>query len=475
MGTTVTGYLSAEEAQHLADTRTAMGRLGRDEDISSRQFVFLATFDGTNNNKNDYSDDNKNKTPLSGSPYQTNVANIYDQADAASKSNASLQARYYPGVGTGGENGNLWDAAFSPTKAVHFAAEKALKEFAEQARDYLRDNKDANPPPTHTDLSASAVGFSRGSPTAIVFTQLLNERGLVLPDGTVVAPPGVKVIGLALIEPVATGISGDLSIPSNVQGSVLVVRALDELRADFKALDLSRDSRVQTYSIYGNHCGSGGGDDKNGISAAVLEGTTGYLQNVGVKVSNVLPENRFKQDEPPALRTEAYQNARNGDVLVNEDGSPKLTWRVEGERGARGTTLVTPPDSRHPEDRHSRDAVNGLDLNSDKYQPAADKEKESSLSQSAPAQAFQAGTLDYYADSFAQIDHLYNALMSDNPDHNYELAVEDLKNSKFGVDFSIEIKELVLANEKYEQQLAQQQAQQITMDSGPRMSGPSFG
>jgi Uncharacterized alpha/beta hydrolase domain (DUF2235) len=247
MGTTVTGYLSAEETQHLADTRTAMSRLGRDEDISSRQFVFLATFDGTNNNKNDYSDDNKNKTPLSGSPYQTNVANFFDQAEK--NEGLTFKPKYYEGVGTGGGNGNLWDAAFSPTKAVHFAAEKALKEFTQAADDYLKANKDANPPPTHADLSASAVGFSRGSPTAIVFSQLLNERGLVLPDGTVVAPPGVKVIGLALIEPVATGISGDLSIPSNVQGSVLVVRALDELRADFKALDLNRDSRVQNFNI----------------------------------------------------------------------------------------------------------------------------------------------------------------------------------------------------------------------------------
>jgi hypothetical protein len=254
MGTTVTGHLTAEETQQLADTRTAMSRLGSGESIPPRNFVFFATFDGTNNNKDN--------VPLSGSPYQTNVANIYDQAKA--NENDNLQVRYYPGVGTGGSNGNLWDAAFSPTKAVHFAAEKALTEFAEQARDYLRDNKDANPAPTYKDLSASAVGFSRGSATAIVFSQLLNERGLVLPDGAVVAPPGVKVIGLALIEPVATGIDGDLSIRSNVQGPVLVVRALDELRADFKALDLSRDSRAQTYNIYGNHCGSGGGDDKNG-------------------------------------------------------------------------------------------------------------------------------------------------------------------------------------------------------------------
>jgi hypothetical protein len=239
MGTTVTGYLSAEETQHLADTRTAMSRLASGEGLPSRKFAFLATFDGTNNNKDNI--------PLSGSPYQTNVANIFDQGKA--NENDNLQVRYYPGVGTGGENGNLWDAAFSPTKAVHFAAEKALKEFTQAADDYLKANKDSNPAPTHADLSASAVGFSRGSPTAIVFTQQLNERGLVLPDGAVVAPPGVKVIGLALIEPVATGISGDLSIPSNVQGSVLVVRALDELRADFKALDLNRDRRVQTFNI----------------------------------------------------------------------------------------------------------------------------------------------------------------------------------------------------------------------------------
>ena len=149
----------------------------------------------------------------------------------------------------------------------------------------------------------------------------------------------------------------------------MVARALDEFRSDFKALDLSGDSRVQTFDIYGNHCGSGGGDDKNGTAAAVLEGTTGYLQNLGINVSDVPPENTFSQDEPPALRTEVYRTAANGDILLNEDGSPQLAWRVEGERGSRGTTLVTAPDSHNPEDPHSRDAVNGNDLASDQYQP----------------------------------------------------------------------------------------------------------
>jgi hypothetical protein len=197
------------------------------------------------------------------------------------------------------------------------------------------------------------------------------------------------------------------------------------------------------------------------------------LQNVGTKVANVLPENRFNQDEPPALRTEAYQNARNGEVLENEDGSPKLTWRVEGERGARGTTLVTPPDSHHPEDRHSRDAVNGLDLNSDKYKPAADKGKEDALSQNVSSSAFQAGTLDFNADSFARLDHIFKAFTSDNPDLNFKLAAQDLGNTQFGLDYKAEIKEVTQAYEQ-QQQIAQQQAQQQAMESAPRMSGPSL-
>jgi hypothetical protein len=70
MGTTVTGHLSPSETKNLADTRTAMGKLGSGEPITPPKFVFLAAFDGTNNDKNN--------VPLSGSPYQTNVANIYD-------------------------------------------------------------------------------------------------------------------------------------------------------------------------------------------------------------------------------------------------------------------------------------------------------------------------------------------------------------------------------------------------------------
>ncbi|RYF30648.1 MAG: hypothetical protein EOO23_04685, partial [Comamonadaceae bacterium] len=187
MGTSIAGHLSPAEVAQAQAIGSSMAALGNLSGGPARGFVFFAAFDGTNNDRTNL--------PLSGSPYPTNVANLYDQAVDASKTNPNLEARYYPGVGTGGQNGTLVNAAVSPTPAIHYAAEQALAHFAEQASKYLQGNPDA----TYADLSASAVGFSRGSATAVVFAQLLNERGLVLPDGTVVAPPGVAVIGLGLI------------------------------------------------------------------------------------------------------------------------------------------------------------------------------------------------------------------------------------------------------------------------------------
>ena len=110
----------------LAADKATMANLGSSAPPTPAKFVFLAAFDGTNNDKDQVAAGN---TKLGGHPYQTNVANIYDQADAASKSNPNLVAKYYPGVGTGGENGNQFNAAFSPTQAVRYAADKALADF----------------------------------------------------------------------------------------------------------------------------------------------------------------------------------------------------------------------------------------------------------------------------------------------------------------------------------------------------------
>ena len=325
MGTLITRTLTPEEVARTQAASTAMAGLGAGSATSAPKFVFVAAFDGTNN-------DRANR-PLSGNPHQTNVANLFDQAEAAKATNPNLKTGYYPGVGTGGENGGLLSAAITPTQAVHHAAEMAVADFAKQAYVYLQENPGA----TAADLSASAIGFSRGTAAQIVFAQILNERGLVLPDGTVVAPPGVVVKGFGLMDPVHTFVDGDMRIPPNVQGDVLVVRALNEDRRDFAFVDYSADKRVTTVDVNGNHCGIGGGQDKTGTGAAVLEGMTGYLNNMGTTVGAVPPENKFVPGDKIPIRSEDFQLAANGDVLTHEDPItheqvPTLVWRTNGTR-----------------------------------------------------------------------------------------------------------------------------------------------
>ena len=290
MGTSITGYLTPAQIARTQTNQTAMVSAGSSLPPPPRPFVFLAAFDGTNNDKNNVA--------LSGSPYQTNVANIYDQAKENETNN--FVPRYYPGVGTGSENGGLLQAAFSPTRAVQFTAEKAVVDFADRAYRYLQDN----PTATYADLSATTVGFSRGGITAIVFARLLNERGLVLGDGTVVAPPGVAVYGLVPIDPVKSGIEGDLSIPPNVKGDVLQLVSMGEDRKYFELADLGNDARVVSVEVYNNHVGSGGGDDRNGTAASVLEGVTEYLKNQGTAIADVPPDMRFD----PFRYTQLRQN-----------------------------------------------------------------------------------------------------------------------------------------------------------------------
>jgi len=349
MGTSKIGVLSASQTTEMLRNRDVMRNLGEG---GSGRFVFFAAFDGSNNDRANLS--------LSGSQHQTNVANLYDQAKA-SESNF-FRTEYYPGVGTGGDSGNLINAAILPTNAIHNTAELALADFAKQAGEFLKTNPDA----TLADITASAVGFSRGSPTAIVFARLLNERGLVLADGTVVAPPGaIKVSGLVLIDPVRTFFTGDSSISNNVTGPVLVVQARNEDRKDFAVVDYTDDSRVTVVEMDGNHCGVGGGYDLRGTAAVVLEGATGFLQSSGVPIADVPPERQFDPETPAQLYTELYQTAANGDLLLDENGEPVKVWRPAQGEGRATDPVTRTSDSHDPTDPHSVDAINGSDLQSD--------------------------------------------------------------------------------------------------------------
>jgi hypothetical protein len=173
---------------------------------------------------------------------------------ADARRGTNFGAGYYPGVGTGGENGNLWNASLAPTPSLHAIAEKAYSEFADVANAYLK-----TPGAKVGDLSAVTAGFSRGNAAQVMFAKMLDEQGLKLRDGTVIAPPhSVPITGMVMIDPVYTGVEDNLSLPGNVLGDVLAWGAKDELRALFKRADYANDARVKLLQLPGNHVGLGG-------------------------------------------------------------------------------------------------------------------------------------------------------------------------------------------------------------------------
>lgn len=322
MGTSEVRQLNDEEMARLPVARAAMEDAGRAG--TSSRFNFFAAFDGTNNDKGNLE--------LSGDPYPTNIGNLDQQANRSVSD--TFRRNYYPGVGTGGDQGNIVNAGPNPTPAIDAAAEKAYRDFSDAAQTYLKQTSGA----TAADVSASVTGFSRGCASAVRFSQLVNDRGLVAPDGTVVAPPGsIPITGMALMDPVATGVKGETGIPANVRGQVLVVQAEHESRSWFQPLDYSDDPRVTTVKHPGNHVGVGGGADRDGTAANVHEGVTAYFQRRGVPLADVPPEQRHNPNEPSMIRTENYQTARNGDVLTDEDGRKQLRWMVDDETKPRIT------------------------------------------------------------------------------------------------------------------------------------------
>ena len=177
-----------------------------------------------------------------------------------------------------------------------------------------------------SDITTAMTGFSRGAGTAIVFAQILNERGLTNTDGSVVLAPGqVPVVSTILFDPVLTGIEGNLSLPPNVLGNVLVLQALDEFRYLFRAADFSNDPRVNVLQYFGNH-GNIGGFYDNGIGALILEASTNFIRNSGIAIFDVPLNRQFDGSADVNVYTEATRST---------DG-----YRIYDEYGTRGNRLT---------------------------------------------------------------------------------------------------------------------------------------
>ena len=290
--------------------------------------------------------------PLSGNPFQTNVANICDLAAMVSATNPDFEVDYFPGIGTGGDMGGLWNATLAPTKPVLIAAERAYDALAERFHSYCINNPDV----TAADISVSVSGFSRGTGPCAVLSHLLNTLGLVhRPSATVLAPPGVPVTALVVMDPVHTGIDLDMRAPLNVRGPILHVRATAESRFIMIDPDYSNDGRVKTFALPADHTGIGGGRDHGGTGDAVLQGAIGYLRNMGLPLADMAADRRWRADRPVPIYTETARLARNGDWmedtngkrqrwgLVNDPALPRPTEPLRnggGNGGAAATPLV---------------------------------------------------------------------------------------------------------------------------------------
>jgi hypothetical protein len=91
--------------------------------VTGNQFVFLAAFDGTRNNRADLI--------LSGSPKSTNVAQIEEQLQQGNIGNPNFASKYYVGVGTGSPLD--WTAGI-PTGEIVARAEQAYTDFNKAAQ-----------------------------------------------------------------------------------------------------------------------------------------------------------------------------------------------------------------------------------------------------------------------------------------------------------------------------------------------------
>jgi len=288
----ITGPLQAGVLATVQQQAQAIADAARSGAVSgTKKLVFFAAFDGTNND-----------LTTSGHEKNTNVAQLFLQANAAAQATPDLQANYYPGPGTKGTLSKSDWLSDKVTEQVKITAAKAYDDFARQASAWLE---------AHPGGSATVVltSFSRGVASAAIFTQLLNQRGLIdpiAPHDVLIAPGKVTVSAGAIFDPVATGVTVDIAFAPNVT-NVVNIRAQDDYRQLFKAVNYSAQKCVKTIAMLGNHCDIGGGYD-NGISALTLEAATAFLRNSGFQIAPVAADRQFSRTSPIAIHTEQFND-----------------------------------------------------------------------------------------------------------------------------------------------------------------------
>jgi len=281
MANNIAGELSEKQTQIAHAQARAIADSASVGAIDENKFVFFAAFDGTRNDMKD--------VKLSGNPLDSNVAQLYKQADKVVKANpeGNLRAHYYPGHGT---NGALVASDWLPAQVTQEAidtAQKAYNQFSKQASAWLKEHPNG-------EITTAITSFSRGGATAAVFTHMLYKNGLIDPETEeVLIPPGqVGVSAGVIFDPVTTGVDANVAFAPNVK-NVAVIRAENEYHYLFKAVDYAIQNGINIFPAIGNHCNIGGGNDNDGLGALYLEAATRYFQKSGLNIADVDPSRRL--------------------------------------------------------------------------------------------------------------------------------------------------------------------------------------
>jgi len=297
MSTQVIKTLDAAERAKLAQQAQQITRMPLPQvDLESgNEFVFVAHFDGTLNDKDNLA--------LSGSPYPTNVARLHELMAPHAENNENYVSHYEAGVGTSSSwwLPRIYKAGVSPSGDMHAAAEKAYKELGYEASEWLKDHPDADPA---SSLKVIATGFSRGGGTAAIFSQMLDERGLKDPkNGDTLVPPGVLGLsGGIIFDPVTTGYKGNERFSPTSQ-NITVVRSQHEYRKAFRGVDYGDNPNINIVEVMGNHSDIGGSYDQ-GIAALVLENSRERMSGSGLGINPLSDEMRYRDDEPVQIHHE---------------------------------------------------------------------------------------------------------------------------------------------------------------------------
>jgi hypothetical protein len=192
--------------------------------------VFIANFDGTNNDHLDVPSGER----------ETLVASSFKGIPSGPK----LESRYYHGVGTRADKLTSF-VEYTSGMGCEDRAERAYSDMVDTVAQWRRDDPDV-------EVHVHTCGFSRGSATGLHFMNLVHDRGVV-GRGALLAPGSIPQSAV-LLDTVSTGQQMFLKLglpPSAV--SVLHLTAGGEVRQFFPLKSLADAGRptelAQAYGV----------------------------------------------------------------------------------------------------------------------------------------------------------------------------------------------------------------------------------